>query len=142
MFIKKLIWVLVILLSLLLFAQRAVAEPIEIESEKLPHIQVYAFQKVLEKWDDEQWSAFDNIIDQESGHWTILGAHYPSGYTKSGVKSSAYGLAGFLDSTWATVGCKKTSDPYTQIDCAIEYISERYGTPEKAWAHHKLKNWY
>ncbi len=43
--------------------------------------------------------------------------------------SSAYGRFQFLDSTWATVGCQKTSNGFTQSVCGLRYIKQRYGHP-------------
>lgn len=56
--------------------------------------------------------------------------------------SSAYGLYGFLDSTWATVGCVKTSDPIEQERCAILYMEQRYGGIEGAYRFHVQNGWY
>lgn len=62
--------------------------------------------------------------------------------TAQNPRSSAYGLYGFLDSTWATVGCKKTSDPAEQERCAILYMEQRYGGVEGAYYFHLQNNWY
>lgn len=56
--------------------------------------------------------------------------------------SSAYGLYGFLDSTWGSVGCVKTSDPVEQERCAIRYIEQRYGGIEGAYRFHRQMDWY
>ena len=48
--------------------------------------------------------------------------------------STAYGIAQFLDSTWAGTGIAKTSDGYRQIDAGLIYIENRYGSPCSAWA--------
>jgi membrane-bound lytic murein transglycosylase MltF len=56
--------------------------------------------------------------------------------------STAYGIAQFIDATWATTGIDKTSDPYEQIDAGLIYIDERYGTSCDAWAFHQENNWY
>ncbi|WP_448610943.1 aggregation-promoting factor C-terminal-like domain-containing protein [Geodermatophilus sp. URMC 60] len=56
--------------------------------------------------------------------------------------STAYGIAQFLDATWATTGIAKTSDPYRQIDAGLIYIDERYDTACAAWAFHQANNWY
>lgn len=61
--------------------------------------------------------------------------------TAQNPKSSAYGLYGFLDSTWETVGCVKTSDPKEQERCALLYMEQRYGGIEGAYYFH-LKNDY
>lgn len=86
--------------------------------------------------------ALVKIIEKESADFTVTGEHYPSGYTPSGVKSSAYGLGGFLDSTWDAVGCVKSDDPYYQVDCTMKYVEKRYGSPEVAWAFHREHNYY
>ena len=57
-------------------------------------------------------------------------------------RSTAYGIAQFLDSTWAGTGIAKTSDPNRQIDAGLIYIENRYGTPCAAWDFHQANNWY
>ena len=57
-------------------------------------------------------------------------------------RSSAYGLYGFLDSTWASVGCIKTLDPIEQERCAILYMKQRYGGIEGAYNFHRQNNYY
>jgi SLT domain-containing protein len=39
----------------------------------------------------------------------------------------------FLDSTWATVGAKKTADPYAQAQAGLRYIASVYGSPAAAY---------
>ena len=56
--------------------------------------------------------------------------------------STAFGRFQFLDSTWASVGCVKTSDPVEQERCAIKYMEQRYGSIEGAYQHHLRHNWY
>ena len=56
--------------------------------------------------------------------------------------SSAYGLYGFLNSTWSTVGCVKTSDPVEQERCALLYIEQRYGSIAGAYHFHLRNNYY
>ena len=122
------------LLSLLvvsLLPQRAIAEPVEIQVRS-SNIKVYAFEKVLDRWGEKEWDYFNELIERES-HWDSE-AQNPY--------STAYGLAQFLNSTWKTVGCKKTADKYEQIDCAVKYIEARYKTPKKAIEFHNRKNWY
>ncbi|MGY1828478.1 MULTISPECIES: aggregation-promoting factor C-terminal-like domain-containing protein [unclassified Blastococcus] len=57
-------------------------------------------------------------------------------------RSTAYGIAQFLDSTWAGTGIAKTSDGYRQIDAGLIYITNRYGSPCGAWAHSQSVGWY
>jgi Transglycosylase SLT domain len=56
--------------------------------------------------------------------------------------SSAYGIAQFLNATWASTGIRKTSDPYRQIDAGLIYIGHRYGSPCKAWSFWQDNHWY
>ena len=80
----------------------------------------------------DQWEYFDDLIWRES-RWDSK-AQNPH--------STAYGLGQFLNSTWATVGCVKTTDPYTQLDCTKKYIEKRYSTPHKALHHQIAYDWY
>jgi SLT domain-containing protein len=56
--------------------------------------------------------------------------------------STAYGIAQFLNSTWAGTGIAKTSDPYRQVDAGLIYIKKRYGTPCQAWSFWQANKWY
>jgi hypothetical protein len=49
-------------------------------------------------------------------------------------KSSAFGIPQLLK--------MKELDPFKQIDLGLKYITHRYKTPCKAWAHHKVKGHY
>lgn len=62
--------------------------------------------------------------------------------TAQNPTSTAYGLFQFLDQTWATVSCTKTSDAYRQSVCGLRYIQRRYRTPERAWAFWQANHWY
>jgi hypothetical protein len=48
------------------------------------------------------------------------------------------------NSTWATVGGTKTSDPYLQGVYGQKYIAQRYGDPASAWAFWQAQSphWY
>jgi hypothetical protein len=46
------------------------------------------------------------------------------------------------NSTWASVGGRKTSDPRLQILYGLRYIASRYGTPAGALGFHDRNNWY
>jgi Transglycosylase SLT domain len=75
-------------------------------------------------WDQGgQWIALSNLIAGESG-WRN---------TAQNPTSTAYGLFQFLDSTWASVGAKKTADPYAQTVAGLRYIANRYGSPAAAY---------
>ena len=96
---------------------------------------LYSANLVEEKWGEEHINAFHRIIFKESS-WRVNTEHYSNG------KSSAYGFGGFLNATWATVGCKKTPDQYKQLECTAKYIENRYGNPIKARKFHEINNWY
>jgi hypothetical protein len=55
--------------------------------------------------------------------------------------STAYGIGQFLNSTWAGVGCVKTSDPVEQLRCMDRYVV-RHGGWDGALAHSYSKGWY
>lgn len=57
-------------------------------------------------------------------------------------RSTAYGLYGFLNSTWRGVGVKKTACPYCQTEAAIAYIKRRYGSTDRALAFWRKHHWY
>ena len=116
--------------SLLGFPTKVIAEPVEIA--KSSNIKVYAFEKVLNRWGDGQWVSFNELINRES-HWNNL---------EQNPNSTAFGIGQFLDSTWALVSCKKTTNAYKQVDCTIDYIEKFYGNPDKAVSFHRKNNYY
>ena len=79
-----------------------------------------------------QWDALSRLIQKESS-WNP-NAQNPT--------STAYGLFQFLNSTWATVGAKKTSNPGLQAEAGLKYIAQRYSTPSGALAFHNKNNYY
>lgn len=98
-------------------------------------LKVYSSLVVCQKWNESEVKAFKEIIHKESS-WIHNTEHYENGL------SSAFGLGGFLNATWETVDCTKTSDQYRQIECTARYIEQRYNTPSKALKFHNLHNWY
>jgi hypothetical protein len=56
--------------------------------------------------------------------------------------STAFGIAQFLNGTWAGTGIQKTANPYRQIDAGLMYIKSRYGSPQRALQFHLRNNWY
>jgi len=79
-----------------------------------------------------QWSALSRLIQKESS-WNP-NAQNP--------RSTAYGLFQFLNSTWATVGGTKTSDPRMQAVHGLKYVQQRYRDPVGALSFHDRNNWY
>lgn len=95
-------------------------------------VKQYAYQQVVAKWGIEQWSYYKDLIQRESS-WIN---------TAQNPKSTAFGLHQFLNGTWSTVNCIKTSEYKTQIECGIKYIEKRYSTPYHAIVWHNRNNWY
>lgn len=56
--------------------------------------------------------------------------------------STAYGIGQFLDSTWASYGCVKNSDPSNQLLCMKKYVYARYGSWTGAWNFWLENSWY
>jgi hypothetical protein len=57
-------------------------------------------------------------------------------------KSTAYGLAQFVDKTWDLVDIEKSADYRIQLIAAQKYVMMRYGSWVKALEHHKQYGWY
>ena len=112
-------------------AQEVVLQVIELP-EGLQTYKEFAYKTVVSEWGVEQWIFFNDLITRES-NWNNL-AQNP--------KSSAFGYGQFLNSTWETVGCKKTIDPDEQIRCTVEYIKRSYETPQNAIIFHNATNYY
>jgi hypothetical protein len=83
-------------------------------------------------WSNSEAAALIELWQRESG-WNPA-AQNPT--------STAFGIAQFLDSTWAGVGAKKSSDPSAQIDAGLRYIKQRYGSPTAAMAFWRRNHWY
>lgn len=84
-------------------------------------------------WGADEFSCLDQLWEKESGwRWN---ADNPS--------SEAYGIAqANPGSKMATVGSDWLTNPATQIEWGLGYISGRYGTPCDAWAHSVEIGWY
>ncbi|MFD7311160.1 ubiquitin-like domain-containing protein [Promicromonospora sp. NPDC059942] len=84
-------------------------------------------------WGADEFSCLDQLWQKESGwRWN---ADNPS--------SQAYGIAqANPGSKMATVGSDWLTNPATQIEWGLGYISGRYGTPCGAWAHSVEIGWY
>jgi cell wall-associated NlpC family hydrolase len=74
----------------------------------------------------QEWSSLNTLEMHEAGYNNL--AQNPG--------STAFGMGQFLDTTWASVGGKKTSDPNLQAMYMMKYIKQRYGNPEKAWSQY------
>lgn len=80
-----------------------------------------------------QFDAFDNIITHESG-WNMFAINPSSG---------AYGLPQALPAfKMFSHGLDWPINPITQIRWAYDYMNERYGSPNAAWAFWQAHHWY
>lgn len=84
-------------------------------------------------WTGAQWTALNNIVMAESG-WDASAQNPTSG---------AYGIPQALPgSKMASAGANWKTDAGTQIKWMLQYIRQRYGTPEAAWNFHLAHGWY
>ena len=84
-------------------------------------------------WGMDQWGCLDSLWQKESG-WN---------HTAMNPSSGAYGIPQSLPgSKMATAGADWQTNPATQIEWGLGYISGRYGSPCAAWAHSQAVNWY
>lgn len=96
--------------------------------------QAYAAGAVAARgWSVGEFDCLVALWSKESG-WRV-NAHNAS--------SGAYGIPQALPgSKMATAGADWETNPATQIEWGLGYISGRYGTPCGAWAHSQDVGWY
>jgi hypothetical protein len=84
-------------------------------------------------WTGGEWTALNAVEMREAGY--NLNATNPS--------SGAYGLAQFIagPSEYAQYGGNSTTAA-GQITAMLNYIKDRYGDPDAAWAHEVQYGWY
>ncbi|HEX3781720.1 MAG TPA: hypothetical protein VHX38_18815 [Pseudonocardiaceae bacterium] len=83
-------------------------------------------------WTGQQWSDAYQLEMMEAGF----------NNTAQNPTSTAYGMGQFLNSTWASYGIAKTSDPTLQSEAMGRYIAARYGSPAGALSHENAYHWY
>ena len=83
-----------------------------------------------------QWRCLQAIVDIETGHTWLITAQNP--------ESTAYGLYGFLNSTWGPTGVRKTSSAWWQTIAAVRYTQQRegYRTPCRALRFHQQNGYW
>lgn len=94
-------------------------------------IGLHAFQLEGVDWDGRELEAFVEIAWRES-RWVPTGQD---------PRSTASGLFGFLDGTYANYG-PKTDSPILQSILAVRYIQDRYGVPRRALEWWMAHGWY
>lgn len=91
--------------------------------------QAIAKRRVAEIWGEDQWPAFQALIQRESG-WVVGNRNKSSG---------ACGLA-------QAYPCSKLGGAYGnaegEVEWAINYVSRRYGTPASANSFQATRGWY
>ncbi|MGW4164938.1 aggregation-promoting factor C-terminal-like domain-containing protein [Streptomyces sp. NPDC004788] len=80
-----------------------------------------------------QFASFSKIVEHESG-WN---------HTATNSSSGAYGLVQALPgSKMASAGADWKTNPATQIKWGLNYMNERYGSPNAAWNFWQTHGWY
>jgi hypothetical protein len=80
-----------------------------------------------------QYASFSKIVEHES-HWN---------HTATNSSSGAYGLVQALPaSKMSSAGSDWKTNPATQIKWGLDYMNERYGSPNAAWAFWQANGWY
>lgn len=96
----------------------------------------YARDRLIARYGDEghrQFDCLDALWKRESG-WRMDAVNRRSG---------AYGIPQALPATrMATVGADWRTNPITQVEWGIRYISGRYGPPCLALDHALRRGWY
>ncbi len=84
-------------------------------------------------WSTSEFGCLESLWAKESG-WDPQAAN---------PTSSAYGIPQALPgSKMASAGADWATNPATQIEWGLGYISERYGSPCGAWSHSEANGWY
>jgi hypothetical protein len=84
-------------------------------------------------WTKAQFSFLDHLWHKES-NWDP---------TASNASSGAYGIAQALPaSQMSSAGSDWQTNASTQIKWGLNYIKDRYGSPQAAWAHETAQGWY
>lgn len=93
-----------------------------------------AYDKVIARgWGADQYDCLVALWQRESG-WNVY-AHNKS--------SGAYGIPQSLPgSKMSSAGADWATNPATQIEWGLGYISGRYGSPCGAWGHSQSVGWY
>jgi len=96
--------------------------------------QAYAYTQVMAKgWSESDYNCLVSLWKRESG-WNASAMNKSSG---------AYGIPQSLPgSKMASAGADWETNPNTQIDWGLGYISGRYSTPCGAWGHSESVGWY
>ena len=106
--------------------------PVEVRGAYVELLSIMAINYLQLDWERDEINAIKKICWKESNYYAL----------DQNPKSTAYGLYGFLDSTWKSTGIKKTDNAFMQTVAALKYIKARYRTPQRALMFHHLHNYY
>lgn len=103
-------------------------------SAEVREAQQYALLKLEERgMGEDQFQCLVNLWNRES-RWN---------YRSENRRSGAYGIPQALPGKkMASAGADWETNPKTQIDWGLGYISKRYKTPCGAWQHSEEVGWY
>lgn len=96
-------------------------------------LQAYAKQLLAKFGWGDQWNSFNALVMSESG-WDVKATNPSSG---------AYGIPQSLPgSKMSSAGSDWQTSGETQLRWMMDYIKERYKSPDSAWSFHQKNNWY
>jgi cell wall-associated NlpC family hydrolase len=96
-------------------------------------LQSYARQLLSKYGWGDQWNSFDALVMSESG-WD---------YEATNPTSGAYGIPQSLPgSKMSSAGSDWRTSGDTQLRWMMDYINDRYHSPNAAWSFHQKNNWY
>lgn len=96
-------------------------------------LQAYAKQLLSKFGWGDQWNSFNALVMSESG-WDVKATNPSSG---------AYGIPQSLPgSKMSSAGSDWQTSGETQLRWMMDYIKERYKSPDSAWSFHQKNNWY
>lgn len=88
--------------------------------------------KIQSEYDEVNALAFDNLLKKEAGYRPDAINEIGAGGMPQALPASKMGCP--IEATTEAALC--------QYEWMKKYISNRYGTPEKAWEFHLAMNWY
>jgi len=94
----------------------------------------YAYEAVAARgWGEDQYSCLVSLWQKESG-WRVNATNSSSG---------AYGIPQSLPgSKMGSAGADWATNPATQIEWGLGYVTDRYGSPCGAWSKSQASGWY
>jgi len=95
-------------------------------------MQVSAKQVAQELLNKQQYKCFTKLIGKESA-WNPKAEN---------AVSTASGIGQLLDSTYSSLGMKKSNAGVSQLVATLSYISRRHSHPCGAWKHFQKKGYY